>query len=292
MAPSTTDGRPAFGTQAMGTRLAPDRWRRASLISTGPVAQLRPTTSTCMASSTVERGADLGPRQHAARELDGHLALQRDVAVQGDHGAPGAVDGRLDREHVELGLDQEQVGPALQQSERLLLVGGAELGVGDVPERGELRAGPHGAGHPAGPLGRRELVAHRARQLGRPSGQLAGAVGQAVLGQHDRRRAEGVGLDHVAADFEEGAVHLCHEVGTGLDEPLVAPLELGPAEVIGLESEQLQVGAHGAVEDDDPLAQGLQVGGCGWIEPAEQLRGGGGHPNRIPVAPRPTSQPR
>ena len=37
----------------MGTRLAADRWRRASLISTGPVAQLRPTTSTCMASSTV-----------------------------------------------------------------------------------------------------------------------------------------------------------------------------------------------------------------------------------------------
>ena len=42
-----------MGTQAMGTRLAPDRWRSASLISTGPVAQLRPTTSTCMASSTV-----------------------------------------------------------------------------------------------------------------------------------------------------------------------------------------------------------------------------------------------
>ena len=39
--------------QAMGTRLADERWRSASLISTGPVAQLRPTTSTCMASSTV-----------------------------------------------------------------------------------------------------------------------------------------------------------------------------------------------------------------------------------------------
>ncbi len=39
--------------QEMGTRLAPDRCRSASLISTGPVAQLRPTTSTCMASRTV-----------------------------------------------------------------------------------------------------------------------------------------------------------------------------------------------------------------------------------------------
>ena len=77
MLPSTTDGRPALGTQAMGTRLAPERWRSASLISTGPVAQLRPTTSTCMASSTVERGADLGAGQHAAGQLNRHLRLQR-----------------------------------------------------------------------------------------------------------------------------------------------------------------------------------------------------------------------
>ncbi len=42
-----------MGTHEIGTRLAPERCRRASLISTGPVAQLSPTTSTCMASSTV-----------------------------------------------------------------------------------------------------------------------------------------------------------------------------------------------------------------------------------------------
>jgi hypothetical protein len=46
MAPSTTDGRPAFGRQAMGMRLWWLRWRRCSLISAGPVAQLMPTMST------------------------------------------------------------------------------------------------------------------------------------------------------------------------------------------------------------------------------------------------------
>ncbi len=159
-----------------------------------------------------QRGADLGAGQHAAGQLDRHLGLQRHEAVEGDHGAPGAVDGRLDREQVELRLDQEEVDPALQQPERLFLVGVAELGVGDLAQGGELGARAHGAGHPARALGRRELVAHRAGQLGRPARQLSCTVGQPVLGQHDRGRPERVRLDHVAADLVEGAVHLGHEV--------------------------------------------------------------------------------
>ena len=166
---------------------------------------------------------------------------------------------------------KQEVDAALEQAEGLLLVGVAELGVGDVPEGGELGAGAHGAGHPARALGRRELVADRAGQLGRPAGELPGAVGQPVLGQHHRGRAEGVGLDHVAADLEEGAVHLGHQVGAGLDQALVAPLELGAAEVVGTEAEQLQVRPHGAVEDDDALAQRLQVRGRGRVEPAEEF---------------------
>ena len=117
-----------------------------------------------------ERGADLGAGQHAAGQLDRHLGLQRHPAVEGDHGAPGAVDGGLDREQVELGLDQEEVDAALEEAERLLLVGVAELGVGDVPEGGELGARPHGACHPAWAVGRGELVPHGTGQLGRSSG--------------------------------------------------------------------------------------------------------------------------
>ena len=117
-----------------------------------------------------ERGADLGAGQHAAGQLDRHLDLQRHPAVEGDHGPPGAVDGRLDREQVEQGLDEEEVDAALEEAERLLLVGVAELGVGDLPERGELGARPHGAGHPAWAVGRGELVAARRRPARPPSG--------------------------------------------------------------------------------------------------------------------------
>ena len=77
---------------------------------------------------------------------------------------------------------------------------------------------------------------------------------------------------------------LGHQVRTRLDEPFVAPLELGAAEVVGAETEQLQVRPHGTVEDDDALAQRLKVGGCGRIEPAEKF-GRGCHRTRIPVRP-------
>ena len=55
---------------------------------------------------------------------------------------------------------------------------------------------------------------------------------------------------------------------------LVAALELGTAEVLGAQAQQLQVGAHGAVEDQDALAQRLQVGRRGRVEATEQFRGG------------------
>ena len=239
-----------------------------------------------------EGGADLGARQHAAGQLDRDLGLQRDEPVRGHHGAPGAVDRSLDGEQVELRLDQQEVDAPLEEPERLLLVGVPELGVRDVPEGGELGARPHGARDPAEPLGRGELVADGARQLGRPPRELACPVAQAVLGQHDRGRAEGVGLDDVAADLEERAVDLGHEVRARLDEPLVAAFELGSTEVVGAEPEQLQVRPHGAVEDDDAVARG--PGGT-WTRTGRAVRevqGRGHHPYRIPAAPGPPERRR
>ena len=87
-------------------------------------------------------------------------------------------------------------------------------------------------------------------------------------------------------------MHLRHDVRPGLHEPLVATLEIWTAEVVGPQAEHLQVGPHGAVEDEHPLAHRLQVGGGGRVEPAEEFRRVRYHPNRIPVAPGPPHQPR
>ena len=87
-------------------------------------------------------------------------------------------------------------------------------------------------------------------------------------------------------------MHLGHQVRPGLDQPLVAALEVGSAEVVGPEAEQLQVRAHGAVEDHDALVQRPQVAAGGRVEPAEELRGWCHHPDRIPVRPDPSWPPR
>ena len=63
--------------------------------------------------------------------------------------------------------------------------------------------------------------------------ELARVLGEAVLGQHDGGRAEGVGLDDVGAGVEEAVVQLANLVGAGEDQVLVAAFELRAAEVGG-----------------------------------------------------------
>jgi hypothetical protein len=55
-------------------------------------------------------------------------------------------------------------------------------------------------------------------------------------------------------------VELGDDVGTGVDEDLVAALVLGSSEVLGGQLGELQVRPRGAVVDDDPLPDGAQVG--------------------------------
>ena len=73
----------------------------------------------------------------------------------------------------------------------------------------------------------------------------------------------------------------------GVDEQLVAALEVGPAEVVGGEILLLQIGAGGAVEDDDALVDQVQVPGHGVpLAPDERvgfgkIRGAGSHHRRV-----------
>ena len=52
---------------------------------------------------------------------------------------------------------------------------------------------------------------------------------------------------------EEGVVHPGDDVGAGQHQVLVAALEVGAAEVVGVQVEGLDVGAEGAVVEDDAL---------------------------------------
>ena len=209
-----------------------------------------------------------------------HAGVERLHPLTGQHG-PGGLDGPGDHERHALAalpkgpadslrrrlqvqgilgrLQEEEVNPAGQEPQGLAMEGGDQLVKGDPPRD---RDGPgrrtHGAGHPAGffrcPYG----VAGGAGDLRCPAVDFEDLLHQAVFGQHDVRGAEAVGLDDIGPGLQVGAVNVRDDVGAGQDQLLIAPLVLGPAEVVGGEVAFLELGSHGAVDDEDAVFKGEQ----------------------------------
>ena len=118
--------------------------------------------------------------------------------------------------------------------------------------------GPDRADHEPGPVGRRAARRDLAGELGRAPVDLERLVGDVVLVEHERERAERRGLDRVDADREELLVHLRDEVGPGEHELLVAALERLAAEVVGAEVLALHPGAERTVEHEHPLGERVE----------------------------------
>ena len=145
------------------------------------------------------------------------------------------------------------VGPAVDEAGDLLLVGVAQGAVRGVPERRQLRARADRAEHEPRIVRGRPPVGDLAGQPRTRLRQLIDAVGDVVLGQVCEIGAETVGFDRVAADLVVRVMNSAHDVGPGDVQNLVAALE--PLEVVEVEFEPLQHGAHRAVGDDDPMGE-------------------------------------
>ena len=182
------------------------------------------------------------------------------------------VDRGLGVERVEDGLDQQEIGAAVDQALDLLAIGraqlvegdGAEAGIGDVRrDRGGAVGRPERAGDETAPavffLGQRGRLARqrRARLV-----ELVGDVLHAVIGLRDRGGGERVGGDDVGAGAEIGEMDVAHRVRPAQIEQVVVAAHLAvpgvearAAIALLVELERLDHGAHGAVEHQDALAQ-------------------------------------
>ena len=100
-------------------------------------------------------------------------------------------------------------------------------------------------------------IGRLAREPGGRQVDLMGARGQAVLREHQRGRAEGVGLDDVAAGFQVAFMNRADELGPGENQILVATFELRAAKVGGRQIAVLDRGAHRAIEDEDAGSERL-----------------------------------
>ena len=232
-----------------------------------------------------------GERRHVPDGVPeglGHLARQGapgrvgDRAGDDDRPAPALLlEERLDGEDRGLGvervedrLDEDEVAAAVDEPAGRLEVGRDELVVGDVAGtgvvdvRGDRRRARRRAERPrdvARPVGGalRHRVGLAAGQRGGLEVELVGELLHAVVGQRDRVGVEGVGLDDVGAGLEVLAVDAGDDLGLRQGQQVVVALHVarpvGEAltAVAGLVGPvPLDGGAHRAVDDHDPLAEG------------------------------------
>ena len=227
-----------------------------------PVADGRPAGLHGLARQCAAAGVDDAERSH-------QWNTSRSVVEE-------AVDGeqrRLQVERVDLGLDQEQVHAAVEESAGLLPIGGREVVEGHGPE-GRITdvggdgcrtgRGPHGAGDEARPL---RIVGHGGRggtlrDPRRSHVDVVYPVLHAVVGLRDRGGVEGVGLDDIGAGVQVLAVDLLDQFGLcDRQQVEIAPQSYGVvferiAAVIGFfEGMALQDRAHGAVDDEDSFGK-------------------------------------
>src|SRR5215211_2988739 len=202
----------------------------------------------------VERGErgqhrlDVGPEEHlpAVRE-ERDACLDRQAATGELERLAGAEDRGLDLEDVLGGLDE----PLRLLGENLDKLAESDLAERGVVRRRQVPGGADRAGYESA------LAGGLAGDLRRPSVDLQRVISEPPLPELQPARLEGVGLDHLGARLEHRLVDALDHVGTVQDKRLVA-LSGQPAVVFGGQVELLERGAHAAVEDDDPLAGGLE----------------------------------
>ena len=82
------------------------------------------------------------------------------------------------------------------------------------------------------------------------------SVLKVVLGQNDASGAEGIGLNHIAANLKETGMDVADDIRPTQNQQFVASL-FSP-EIIDTGIAGLDAGAHGAVVNDNALADGLE----------------------------------
>ncbi len=229
----------------------------------------------------VERVERLARERAAAAVGDRHRNHQRQADAAGRERGIDPDQRRFRVERVEDRLEQQDVGAAVDQSERLLGVGvahgvegrRAERRVVDVGRDRERAIGrAHRAGDESRAVGRprRPLVDHAAGDARALDVDFVGQRFEAVVGLRDRGGGERVGLDDVGAGLQILPVDGGDIVGPRQHQQIAVALEVGAvrleavaAKGVVAQLQPLNHRAHRAVEDEDALGEQLVKGGFG-----------------------------
>ena len=201
-----------------------------------------------------------------------HAALVKNVFAGEDRG--------LGVQRVKNGLDQNEIGAAVDEADDLLRIGVAEFveghravaGIVDVRRhRGRAVGRSERAGDEAGPaVDPFRLQGGAAGEPRAVAIELVDAVLHAVVGLRDTGRGKGVGFEYVGAGQRIFVVNVLDRLRLGEGQKVVVALLMAvaarkpfAAEFRLLKAKPLDLGAHGAVDDEDALRRfGEQQGGA------------------------------
>ena len=241
--------------QWIGVGQCSPRKRTASRMSSGPVEQLRPMTSTSSASSVASAAEMSVPSSIlpplGSSETEAWIGTLRPVALNASR--TPKIEALTSRMSCAVSMMIRSTPPSSSPrpcssktftrsrkrivAERRVVGGGEEAGGADRA-RDEV------------------LLADRlARDLGGLAVDLERVLAEAPLVELDPRALEGVGLDDLGAGVDHRRVQLLDDVGPVEDERLVAAAGQLVV-VLEREVELLERRAHAAVEDDDAVARG------------------------------------
>jgi hypothetical protein len=191
-------------------------------------------------------------REHFIGGVHGGRDHHRDFEAGLLEGKPHGGEAGLEVQDVVRGLEQQDVGAAIQQGSELLQVDGAQVVEGEAAGNEEgFIGGTYGPGHVSLLTGGGIFIRRGAGELYGGQVEFAHAGGEAVFGEHGGVGAEGIGLHEVGAGGEVVLVDLLYHFGFRHGEDLVQAFMAG---IVGFfEAEALEVGAHGPVENGDAL---------------------------------------
>ena len=246
-------GSPAFGMQWTGTELNSPRKRIASRMSSGPVEQFRPMASTLSASSVASTALMSVPSSilppWGSRDTLHWIGTVRPSSAAR---LARAEHRRLELQDVLGGLDDDQVGAALDQAGGLLGEHRRQLGEGDLAER-RVIAGRQKAGGADRAGDKPPLAGRLAGDLGRLDVDLVRVSLEAPLDSFSRE-AWNVSVSSTSAPASSiEHVHTLDHVRAVEHERFVAAARQ-PVVALQAEVELLQRRAHAAVVHERALA--------------------------------------
>ena len=185
-------------------------------------------------------------------------------------GLEAGEDRGLRVQGVEDGLDEENVRAAVDEASDLLAIGDAEFveadraeaGIVDVRREGRrsIRRTQRASDEAAASVRLFRLDRRPPRQSRPVAIEFVDLILHSVVGLRDRGRREGVGLENVRARERVGQMDVLDRLRLGQGQEIivalqrpVAGMKAFAAKVGFTETEALDLGAHGAVDEQDAL---------------------------------------